>query len=183
VVGVRLILAHLVTTGLGPVYDGMAHFALSAADVALIVALAAFGAMRGPRAARGVLAVLPAAWIAAGLLGLAVPGAAEAEWAGGAALLVSGLLLAADRELGPAFVCVVAALAAGIAGFLTGAALAHTTGNLLSLLGSTVALFLVAALVSGLVVSLRVFWARIAVRVVGSWIAAIGLLVLGWSLR
>jgi len=33
------------------------------------------------------------------------------------------------------------------------------------------------------VVWLRPPWTRIAVRVVGSWIAAIGLLLLGWGLR
>ncbi len=38
-------------------------------------------------------------------------------------------------------------------------------------------------LVAGLVVSLKVFWARIAIRVLGSWIAATGLLMLGWTLR
>jgi hypothetical protein len=30
--------------------------------------------------------------------------------------------------------------------------------------------------------SLRIVWMRIAVRVAGSWVAAIGLLMLGWSL-
>lgn len=34
-----------------------------------------------------------------------------------------------------------------------------------------------------LVVSIKAFWARIAVRVMGSWIAATGLLMIGWSLR
>jgi hypothetical protein len=38
------------------------------------------------------------------------------------------------------------------------------------------------ALVSAAVVALRRPWARIAVRVAGSWIAAIGLLLLGWTL-
>jgi urease accessory protein len=37
--------------------------------------------------------------------------------------------------------------------------------------------------VAGLVVSLRAAWARVAVRVAGSWIAAIGFLMLGWALR
>ena len=32
-------------------------------------------------------------------------------------------------------------------------------------------------------VALRAPWARIAVRVAGSWIVAIGLLLLGWSFR
>ena len=50
------------------------------------------------------------------------------------------------------------------------------------LIGITVAIFVLAALVSALVVSLRRPWARIVVRVAGSWIAAIGLLLLGWTL-
>jgi len=32
-------------------------------------------------------------------------------------------------------------------------------------------------------VSLRSGWQRIVIRVAGSWVAAIGLLLLGWSLR
>ena len=41
----------------------------------------------------------------------------------------------------------------------------------------------VITLVAGFVVSLKAFWMRIAVRVLGSWIAATGLLLIGWSLR
>ena len=36
---------------------------------------------------------------------------------------------------------------------------------------------------AGMVVASRVPWGRIAVRVAGSWIAAIGLLLVGWYLR
>jgi hypothetical protein len=43
--------------------------------------------------------------------------------------------------------------------------------------------FVMLALVAGAVVSVRVAWMRLAVRVAGSWVAAIGLLMLGWSLR
>jgi len=39
------------------------------------------------------------------------------------------------------------------------------------------------ALAAAAVVAIRAPWGRIAVRVAGSWIAAIGLLLLGWSLR
>ena len=37
--------------------------------------------------------------------------------------------------------------------------------------------------VAALVVPLRAHWARIAVRVAGSWVVASGLLMLGWSFR
>ena len=33
---------------------------------------------------------------------------------------------------------------------------------------------------SAAVVPLRAFWARIAVRVAGSWVVAVGILMLGW---
>ena len=43
--------------------------------------------------------------------------------------------------------------------------------------------FVLVALVSALAVSVQAVWARLTIRVAGSWIAAIGLLLLGWSLR
>ncbi|HEX9166089.1 MAG TPA: hypothetical protein VF862_09270, partial [Gemmatimonadales bacterium] len=60
-------------------------------------------------------------------------------------------------------------------------------GNLLGLalllagIGATV--FVLVALGAALAVTLRDGWRRIAVRVAGSWVAAIGLLLLGWGLR
>jgi urease accessory protein len=43
--------------------------------------------------------------------------------------------------------------------------------------------FALVAPVAAFVVQLRAGWARIAVRVAGSWIAASGLLLLGWAAR
>jgi hypothetical protein len=43
--------------------------------------------------------------------------------------------------------------------------------------------FVIAALVAGQVATLKKAWARIVVRVAGSWIGAIGLLMLGWAVR
>jgi urease accessory protein len=43
--------------------------------------------------------------------------------------------------------------------------------------------FVVVAIAAASVVRLRAAWARVAVRIIGSWIAASGLLLLGWSLR
>jgi len=38
-------------------------------------------------------------------------------------------------------------------------------------------------LISAAVVPLRAEWGRLVVRVIGSWVAAIGLLMLGWTLH
>jgi urease accessory protein len=52
-----------------------------------------------------------------------------------------------------------------------------------ALLGLMFAVFVLIALVAAFIVRLRADWSRIAVRVAGSWIAASGLLMLGWAVR
>ena len=175
--------AHLVTTGLGPVYDGIAHLALSPADLAVVVVLTLLAAMRGPRHGRWLLALLPAAWLVGGLTGLMFPISASLGWATGVSFLLAGALVAADRNLPLPVVATLAAVIGAFHGFLTGAALARTPSAALELTGTLVALMVVVTLLAGLVVSIKAFWARVAVRVLGSWIAATGLLVIGWSLR
>ena len=55
--------------------------------------------------------------------------------------------------------------------------------GVLGLLGLLAALFVLVALVAAGVVSLHQQWTRLIVRVAGSWMAAMGLLMLGWFLR
>lgn len=50
-------------------------------------------------------------------------------------------------------------------------------------MGLSIAAVVAIALVAALCVALRSPWARVAVRALGSWISAIGLLMLGWTLR
>jgi len=175
--------AHLVTTGLGPVYDGIAHLALSPADMALVVALVFLAAMRGARHGRWLLALLPAAWLASGVIGLTFPINASPGWAIGLAFLLVGGLVAADRDLPLPVVMGLVAILGTFHGLMTGAALAATRSARLELVGEWVALTVLVTLIAGLVVSLRAFWARVVVRVLGSWIAATGLLLIGWSFR
>jgi hypothetical protein len=99
--------------------------------------------------------------------------------------LVVGVLVASDLQI-PA-VCVAAlAIALGLFhGYADGSGIkdAGTSSGVLEFIGMMAALFVIVALISGLVVPLRRDWTRIVVRVAGSWIAAIGLLLLGWALH
>ncbi len=175
--------AHLVTTGLGPVYDGIAHLVLSPADLAVVVVVTLLAAMRGARSGRWLLALLPAAWLVGGQAGLMFPASASLSMATGVSFLLAGALVAADRDLPLPVVAALASVIGAFHGFLTGAALAPSPSGALELTGTMVALIVVVTLLAGLVVSIKAFWARIAVRVVGSWIAATGLLMIGWSVR
>jgi hypothetical protein len=175
--------AHLVTTGLGPVYDGIVHLVMSPADVGLVIALALVAGMRGPRVGRSLLAVLPTAWLAGGAAGLFLPGSANAARTVAACFLLVGALVARDRNLSVGVVTALAAAVGALQGFLTSSAFSTARSGGLELLGGLVALLVVVTLVTGAVVSLRAFWARIVVRVLGSCIAATGLLMFGWTLR
>lgn len=66
-------------------------------------------------------------------------------------------------------------------GVLNGVALKDGPA-ILGLIGIMAALFVIVALVSAFVVSLKLPWMRIIVRVAGSWVAAIGMLMFGWLL-
>jgi hydrogenase/urease accessory protein HupE len=174
--------AHLVTTGLGPVYDGIGHLFASPEDLVPAVALAFLAGLRGAPSSRRALFLLPPFWLAGGLLGarlgLATPVSAPAF-----SFLLLGALVAADAPLPVGAVAVLAA-ALGLAhGFENGASLRSAGQSALALVGIAAALFVVVALAAAFVVPLKRAWTRIAVRVAGSWIAAAGLLLLGWTLR
>jgi hypothetical protein len=98
-------------------------------------------------------------------------------------LLILGTLVAGDWRLpSPAVTALAIGLGLGL-GMRNGVAMQQAGAGLLGLLGMLAALFVLIALVAACVVSLHQQWARMAVRVAGSWLATIGLLMLGWALR
>ena len=175
--------AHLVTTGLGPFYDGVSHFALTPEDLVPAVALALLAGQHGSRAGRLTLFALPTGWLLGGLLGLAFPMIESASIITTVSFLGLGGLVAAEARLGTGWVTGLAVVVGLLHGYLNGAAMAQAKLGALGVVGIVSTLFVVVALAAAMVVAIRVPWVRIAVRVAGSWIVAIGLLLLGWSLR
>jgi hydrogenase/urease accessory protein HupE len=181
--------AHLMNSGFGPFYDGLAHPLISPEDLLPAVAMALLAGLGGRRAGRFVLAILPAAWLA----GMAAGAGIAAEWAiglpGAPAWLMAvvtallGALVASDLRLPLAAVAALAAALGALHGYDDGRDLAATTGAVVAIAGIACSLFAIVSLLAGQVAVLRVQWARLAVRISGSWIAAIGLLMLGWSTR
>ena len=175
--------AHLVTTGLGPVYDGISHVLMSPDDLVPILAVALLAGLNGPAAGRAALFGLPAAWIAGGILGLLTAAPVLPAASTTVSFLVLGCLIAIDRRLTPRVVAALAVAAGLLHGWLNGVSLVEVHREGIGLAGIASAAFVIVALASALVVSLRAPWTRIAVRVAGSWVAAIGLLMLGWNLK
>jgi len=173
--------AHLVTTGMGPVYDGIGHLLLTPEDLVPVLTITLYAGLRGAVAGRRTMFLLPFAWFVGGLAGSAV-NAATSIPIPAISFLIFGGLVAADLCMPAAAVSGLTIVLGLVHGFLNGAALKDGAGTL-GLIGVMTMLFVLVTLTSALVVSLGKPWARIAVRVAGSWIAAIGLLMFGWALR
>lgn len=177
--------AHLVNTGLGPFYDGVLHLALSPDQLLGVVGLALLAGLSGAPYGRLMLFTLPLAWLAGGIVGMTGRLTLGFPAATGLGLLVIGILVAWDRELPVPARPFVPLVFGGIAGVANGAVAAGGALQPSGLLGIVATAFVLVALLSALTVWLadRPPWARIVVRVAGSWIAAIGLLMTGWALR
>jgi len=176
-------MAHLVTSGLGPFYDGALHLAVSPDDLLGLLAITLLAGLCGARSGRLTIIFLPLAWFVAGLAGLNLPANIDLPWLSILSFLVLGVLVAIDPKLHPKVVVTLAVLFGGIHGLFNGSALAAIGAGPLALSGIAVMVLVTAILVSAFVVSMHAAWARIAVRVTGSWVAAVGMLMFGWMMR
>jgi hydrogenase/urease accessory protein HupE len=173
--------AHLVTTGLGPVYDGIGHLVMTPEDLIPTLAIALFAGLRGAAPGRRALFVLPLAWFAGGLLGVIIEGLPTFPVAA-ISFLILGVLVAADLNLSPKLFTTIVVVVGLVHGVLNGVALKDGAG-ILGLIGIMSTLFVIVAIVSAFIVSLKKPWAKIVVRVAGSWVAAMGMLMFGWLMR
>lgn len=176
--------AHLVTSGGGPFFDGWVHFCVSPDDFLTVVALALFSGLAGKPAARGLVLTLPVAWLLGTLVGLQATSLSDFEYRfAGVSMLGAGLLLGVNCKLPTWGLLVIAVLIGTWHGFLNGLAIADTGTSGLAAVGIAVAASMAALLLSALATSLAISWQQIALRVFGSWVAAIGLLALAWEFR
>jgi urease accessory protein len=174
--------AHLPGIGLGPVYDGIFHLLLSPEDLIPVIALALLAGQSGAGSSRRVLWILPVAWLAGGFTGMLIGtphgSALTCFW-----FLLLGGLIAANAKLSVPFTTALTAMLGLFHGYLNGSGINRFNDGAYFLLGLALTVFVVVALFTSFVVPLQRQWALIVVRVAGSWIAASGLLMLGWALR
>lgn len=174
--------AHMPTIGLGPVYDGTFHLISSPEDLIPVIALALLSGQRGAPFGRRALWLLPLAWFAGGMLGM-FTGSGRGSTLTFASFLLLGGLVAAKARISLPVLTAAAILLGCFHGYLNGGGINRYDDGTYALLGLSLAIFVVVALIASLVVPLREQWTQVAVRVAGSWIAASGLLMLGWALH
>jgi hydrogenase/urease accessory protein HupE len=172
--------AHLVNSGLGPIYDGALHLILTPMDIVRLVALGLFAGAQEPRGGRAIVVAAPVSWFLAGAAALSLGAAGTFAVADGAGLFLLGAAIALDLRPPTIVAAAAAAAFAGLLGFQSGIELRAGGGDWTQLLGTTAVVLVLLLLVTSLVTATTAFVARIACRVLGSWAAATGLLSIGW---
>jgi len=168
--------AHLIATGLGPVYDGIIHFALTPEDLIPAVALALFAGLRGKDHARCVMFVLPLAWLAGGVAGTSIAAQLPASLAW-LPLLVLGALVASDLRLPLAATTAIALLLGGSIGFAIGVAMAQARRGTRAIIWISGTVYVAFTLLAALVSAWHPVWLLIAWRILEMCIASCGLLL------
>lgn len=180
--------AHIIGARLGDFYAGAAHPLTDLTDVILWFALALLAGSLGPSAARPILLVFPLGLVAGLSLGAEISSARAGGLAASGMLVLAGLLLAAGLRIHRALLCAIAFAAAALRGAANAGGMGPETNRLLFALGIAVAGYVTIALVAAATVAFRgeeaasQGWRRIAIRALGSWIAAIGVMMGGLAL-
>ena len=172
--------AHLVNSGLGPFYDGALHLLLSPGDLLGLVAAALLAGQQGARAARLMVIALSMSWLLAGMLAMRLPISLDLSWLSVSSFMMLGLLVAADTRLPAVAVAALGWVYGALHGLLNGSALAAMGAGFSTLFGIVLTAMLLAILITAALLPERAPWIRVSVRVMGSWVVAVGMLMLGW---
>jgi len=163
----------------------MARLMLQPLDLLLLVALVLLAVQNGRSWSDRLALVLPLSWLVGGLGGLLVRRELPLALLCAALVTAMGVLAA----LGPALRLNERFLRGGTAalpllfGLVAGSSLAGHGGALQALLGEAVAIAVVTALLLMALDPPHPRWLALGLRLIGSWIAASGLLMLGWLSR
>jgi hypothetical protein len=174
--------AHWFATGLGPIYDGISHVLLTPECMVPVIGLALLAGLRGPEHGRWALFIVTGACLLGAELVSTPPAPGVVALQTAALCLVLGGLVAADLHI-PLGVTATLAAIVGVVGGASNAAAHQVGAGEAAVVGVCVTVFVLTALTASVIVPLRIPWLRVTARVLGSWLAALGLLLAGWSLR
>lgn len=170
--------AHLVDARFGDFYAGLIHPISALEHVFPILAVGLLAGQQGAKNARVVLACIAVGLLVGVVLGQRGDSLSWVAYVNGASFVVVGGLVALARRL-PVWVSAALAGAFGVThGYANGTAMRPEMVVLNYDAGVVVAGVVLVSIGAGFVLSLERSWTKVAVRVVGSWIAAIGLMTI-----
>ncbi len=178
--------AHIVSSRLGDFYAGALHPLMALEDLVQWLALGLLAGMQDPKRGRWVVAGFPLGLLAGVALTHAGLLPAPPRLFDGGGMVVLGLLLALAIDLPAAAVAGLAVLLGVARGSANIDGLDAANDVVLFGAGMLLSGYAAATLISAATLAFRrngAGWRRIAVRAAGSWIAAVGCMLLAFALR
>ena len=173
------VLAHSVGQRFGDFYGGMFHPLASLNHLLSFIALGLLAGQQPPKVARWVLIALPLGLILGSQLVAWNPFPSILPYVNHASLVLLGILVVCAWRMPPPLLTLIGLLVGVTHGYENSIGVNSEVAWHLHVLGTASAGLLVVGVVAATIVSPRVAWQRIAVRVAGSWTTAIGILTLG----
>ncbi|WP_027578988.1 HupE/UreJ family protein [Bradyrhizobium sp. Ai1a-2] len=181
--------AHIVAARLGDFYAGALHPLTDLQDVILWGAMGVLGGTLGAARGRWLVLVFPLGLLAGLALGQDFEITLTGSTVDAGMVLVLGLLLATAVRIPTVALCALAFALAVIRGMANATDLGPETDRLLFAAGLACSGYAVITLVMALVLAFRgadtsvpTSWRKITLQALGGWIAAIGLMMVGYSL-
>jgi urease accessory protein len=181
--------AHIVASRLGDFYAGALHPLTDLQDIILWVAMGVLAGSLGAARGRWLVLVFPLGLLAGLVLGRAFGVLSAGPAVNAGMILVLGLLLAAAARLPTALLCVIAFGLAVRRGAANTSDLGPETDRLLFAAGLACAGYAAITLIMALTLAFRgpdagpsLEWRGIAIRAFGGWVAAVGLMMVGFAL-
>ena len=171
--------AHSVNKRFGDFYGGMLHPVTAVEHLFPVLALGLLAGQQGARVARWVVLAFPIGLCVGVMLGTNFAPNDYISWTNKISLLVLGLLVAASVRVPLSGLLAIALLLGAAHGYEYTAGIPQRVTMHMFLPGMLVSGIALVAVMAATAVSLRLPWQQIALRVAGSWIAAIGLLSIG----
>lgn len=180
--------AHIIGARLGDFYAGAAHPLTDLRDVTLWVALGMLAGSLGASKARPLLLLFPFGLAVGVTSAMTLNATSEGALLAAGALVLLGALLALELRIPAVALGGLALVLAAMRGAANAAAIGPETNWLLFVAGLSIAGYIVVTLVSAATLAFRDegddtrAWRRIAIRALGSWLAALGLMMGGLAL-
>ncbi len=181
--------AHIAASRLGAFYAGALHPLTDLQDIILWAAMGVLAGSLGAAKGRWLVLVFPLGLLAGLVLRRAFGVVSVQPAVDAGMILVLGLLLAAAARIPTALLCVIACGLAVVRGAANAGDLGPATDRLLFAAGLACAGYAAITLTMALTLAFRrpdaapsMEWRGIAIRAFGGWVAAIGLMMVGFAL-
>jgi len=171
-------LAHAPIRQFGDFYAGIFHPVTALEHLVPLLMMAFFVGQQNVRTTRMAVIIIPLLFILGGLIGYFIGESQAIIWINRCSFLIMGILVAIGRVYRPAPVILVISVFALTHGFENLAGIDNSVLLLLFMIGMLVCIAFLSLTGAAAVHVLVKDWQKIAIRVAGSWSAAVGVLIL-----